>query len=60
MREQGCYVRPAHGGGYFIILPNRQRTILPGSPSDRRWLKNLRADIERAGLEFPEIGKNLT
>ncbi len=62
MREQGCHVRPlgrGRGGGYFILLPNGKPTVLHNSPSDRRFAKNLRADIERAGLTFPEIGKKL-
>lgn len=58
MREQGCHVRPAHGGGgYFILLPNGKPTVLPGTPSNHRWVKNLKSDIKRAGLEYPEIGE---
>lgn len=55
MRRQGAHVRP-QGNGYFILLPNGKPTLLHGTPSNKRWIKNLRRDIERAGLKFPEIG----
>ncbi len=55
LAEQGAHVRPTNEG-YFILLPNGKPTLLHRSPSDVRWKKNLRRDIERAGLTFPEIG----
>lgn len=58
LREQGCHVRETNEG-YFILLPNGKPTLLHRSPSSSRWLTNLRRDIERAGLEFPEIGYKL-
>ena len=55
---QGAHVRRTNEG-YFILLPNGKPTLLHRSPSNHRWLKNLRRDIERSGLTFPEIGYKL-
>lgn len=56
MADQGCHVRRTNEG-YFFLLPNGKPTLLHRSPSDVRWVKNLRRDIERSGLTFPEIGR---
>jgi len=56
MRKQGCHVRRTNEG-YFILLPNGKPTLLHRSPSNHRWVVNLRRDIERSGLEFPKIGE---
>jgi hypothetical protein len=56
LAEQGAHVRQTNEG-YFILLPNGKPTLLHRSPSSHRWVDNLQRDIERAGLQFPEIGK---
>ena len=58
LHDQGCYVRRIKGG-YFFLLPHGKPTVLHRSPSDNRWKRNLRADIERAGLTWPEAGDRL-
>lgn len=53
--QDGVRVRPLRGaGGWFIYLPDGSTATIHLTTSDHRALKNFRADIERAGLTWPE------
>ena len=54
LKDQGCRVRRTKGG-VFIYCPDGISTIgfHTSKHSDRRALKNIRAKVRQAGLEWP-------
>lgn len=55
LSEQGCRIRKTRGG-VFVYCPDGKTTIglHTSKHSDRRALKNIRAAVLRAGLEWPK------
>lgn len=53
--EQGCRLRTTKAG-YFLYLPDGKTTIglHKSRHSDMRTMRNLRAEVRRAGLEWPK------
>ncbi len=51
---QGCTYRDGSGGKMFIYFPDGvTMTTFHSSISDSRGIKNLRAIVKRAGLDWP-------
>lgn len=52
MEEQGATVRRT-SNGFQIMCPAGGIVTIHGTPSDHRALRNVRADVRRAGMEWP-------
>lgn len=54
LEEQGCRIRETKGG-WFVYCPDGKTTLgfHKSNASDRRTMKNLKSDIQRAGLRWP-------
>jgi hypothetical protein len=49
-REHGGTVEGTRGNHLAIVLPNGERVICSGTPSDWRALANTRANVRRAAV----------
>jgi hypothetical protein len=55
LEEQGCRVRYTRGG-VFVYLPDGVTTMgfHTSKHSDKKTLANIKAEVRRAGLEWPK------
>lgn len=51
-RAAGAEVEATAGGHYKVKVDGKVVGGIPGTPSDRRWLANARADLRRAGVNL--------
>ena len=52
VEAQGWRVVPTKSGHFWAYAPNgRDKVLIPGTPSDRRGLRNTIADLKRAGFK---------
>lgn len=53
-RAEGWTVEPTKGSHVRFVSPRGMQVIASGSVSDQRGIKNLRADLRRAGLKLKD------
>ena len=51
--QPGVQVRPAKSGAWFFYLPDGSTATLHPTQSDPRAMRNFRAIIRKAGVEWP-------
>lgn len=51
--KQGARTRRIKAGGFLLFLPDGSTATMHLTPSDHRGPKNLRAIVEKAGLNWP-------
>lgn len=52
LEKQGAIIKPVKSG-WRVLFSNGTSTCVHTSVSDRRGVLNLKADVKRAGLEWP-------